>query len=247
MEPSLNGQRPDEYFRTGFRINAWASASLYPILGRFLKLADSLDKRSKFRFAAFAAAPRDRKNFQAVFNTLTHLKVPQEMVLDCFRAGNRSGYHPRFYIRRSRALRHPDCSPQGTPEQLSHEEYELNELLIPDGSPESYWEATLLFHLDCMFNLTWHAHYRKISYIKSRQEAEDCLAAIGENRRNALADWDFAPYVLVGEKKVVVIYTIFSAWQGLLQYRLQIRKRPRLEIEPAKVIKQIEYDCGIRF
>lgn len=240
-------QKPENYFHTGFRINAWASTSLPPILTEFRKLVSALHDRSGTGSRTISAYPENGNNFQGVLKTLTHLKLPERMVLDCFQEGGQTGSHPRFYVRRDKAERHSDNLDGNLPDSLLPGEYEFNDLVIPDGSPESYWETMLLSRLDCMFNLVWHDRYREISLIDDRRLAEQELQLHGMEAEVPLADWDFSSHVLVGEKNVIITHTVFSAWRGLSQHRMLIRRRPNITIKSSIEIKRIEYNCGIRF
>lgn len=110
--------------------------------------------------------------------------------------------------------------------------------LVLDGTPESYWETSVLHFLSPQILMFWHGLYETCDMVFDLRRFFTTYRAFGftgrfvydrlsTEGRELLFNMDFFPSVTLGEKSAVVLFTAFSPFKGF--------KRVRLSIVPRKV------------
>lgn len=136
--------------------------------------------------------------------------------------------------------------------------YPLPESLVLDGSPESYWEAVLLFHASSQFWLDWHAcnksenivcDFRRFLMANaffpiSSGENFDCLSP--ENQKKLL-EMDFLPEVKFNRKTVSVSYVVTDPSGNFRRIRVRIPTNGPYHISKVTEIETVYSNCVVMF
>ncbi len=134
----------------------------------------------------------------------------------------------------------------------------LKNALCLDGTPESYWEATVLIFEVAQFYLWWHANYKSMEMVpdlcRFMHEYSFCgcfgmgiFRELPQKSRWELCKMDFTPKVnLVGDV-CIVCYTTFAPFGGFARHCLGIRKKKVGMSILENVEERVPYHCSIMF
>ena len=199
------------------------------------------------------SGPREEVEFDPnlYLDALPHLQLMPGYTLDfyynwCDMAGN-----PWVYARK---IGDPPFSEDVMETQLRkvknyRDTYSPIRYLLPDGSPESWFELVVFERLADQFYLFWHSNYNDFRFVTTQEE----INAIAEKIRlepEMLArarSMDHRIIVSVGESECKVEYCGFSEWKGFTRYETTIKREPPCVVMNTAPIENIPYHCGICF
>lgn len=199
------------------------------------------------------------------FQVLPHLSITPGYELDYLYYYDEMGGFPLLYARKSE-----DAPFQSFDEFLTsygetaaeetlygktfqHSKDYLNQIHL-DGSPESYFEFSVLSSRGDQFYLYWHAATNDRTTLCDKSD----LARVEANMANfdlefspeeksGIEQLDFTPSVLSSETTAAVRVVTFTKWGGFIEYVYTMDKT-----DPAQTINSttktlLEYKCGIVF
>ena len=194
------------------------------------------------------------------FAVLKHLHLAEGKVLDYVYNPEPGGGAPVLYIRygtMSPFYTYEDyVSACGGWDAARRWRESLPEEVLPDGTPESFFELVVLYVLGGQFCLRWHSKYFDTQMVTTRGSLERVVAELGtkttegrritaDERRQALA---IDPTPLVGftdHRTAVVQVLTFSKFSGFNRVIYEIAVSPPHRITKRTTQTLVEYSCGI--
>lgn len=199
--------------------------------------------------------PRTANDFDPneYFSVFRHISLPKGFVLDYFYEKSDTIGGPMLYVRREsespvtswpvhfllrdKGDRNPNVRPV-SPEDL----------LLPDGTPESWFELVAFSALAGQFYLFWHANLDDFEFVTT----EERLAAIvtgcelSEALKAAALAMETSVVVDIQDQVVDTTYTSFSKWGGFKRQVKRLNRRfPYRTIGENFVSNEVPYNCGI--
>lgn len=189
------------------------------------------------------------------FSVFRHISLPKGFVLDYFYEKSDTIGNPMLYVRRESESpvtswpvhfllrdkddRNPNVRPV-SPENL----------LLPDGTPESWFELVAFSALAGQFYLFWHANSDDFEFLTTDERlaviATGC--ELSDTLKAAALAMEASVVVDIQEQVVDVTYTSFSKWGGFKRQVTRLNRRfPYRTIGENVVINEVPYDCGIRY
>ena len=132
-------------------------------------------------------------------------------------------------------------------------------VLCPDGTPESYWEAVVLWFETNQFYRCRHANYGSEELVPDLQSfLRECYTFGGETGKTIfkslsqkdrwqLVQMAFRPELNPVEDGCKVYYTAFAPFGGFIRYCATIQNWGNASIIQARRIEQIKYRCPVMF
>lgn len=202
--------------------------------------AKSLQKQGKKRF-----------DVNEYFKILKHISVAPGFEVDYFYEGwdlFSTSAAPQLYARRQ-----GDPTLECTPEEPTKEEQEnrfgswtplpISSVLIPDKTPQGWFELLIFYRYAPQFYLEWHALYDKFVFVGSLEHLIDLIPPLEPSEDEKFyAALDLETDVLVDDKSnpdyVLVTYTGFMEWKGFKRIEEKISRRyPYISISQRELSK----------
>ncbi len=201
-------------------------------------------------------ARKDGTEFDAnqYFAALPHLSMETGYLLDYVYLFDGMGGLPMLYARPA------DQAPYATYTEYSQavagetDRSSYLDYVKVDGTPEGFFEYTVLYIMGGQFYLFWHANYNDALVIASRGGFDSLLTTmeswdleLPDNVKSQARRIDFNPVVEVQENTVRVQVVVFSKWSGFARETYVIEKAfpHKITLEGQEIL--VPYDCGIMF
>jgi hypothetical protein len=163
---------------------------------------------------------------------------------------------PYLYARRADEppyKNYDEFSDAGGGANLSEREDYYPHHIVADGSPESFFQLSLLRIQGDQFYLFWHANYNDARIVCDHDDANATLADLGSRYLSTeeilpnVGEIDFSPVVLMDEDQVQVDVVIFTKWGGFIRDSVTMKREFPHEILYAEAEVLVPYNCGIIF
>lgn len=185
------------------------------------------------------------------FKALKHISLPSGFVLDYFYFLGESGGGPELYVRHE-----SDTPIQAWPSvrQTLDDPAPLwmplspLSVLIPDRSPESWFELVAFAAMAPQFYLYWHANYNDWEFIVSDDQLEILVkeCCLDDSAASRARELGCDVEIETVNDSIFVTYTGFTRWGGFKRTRTTISARtPHVLLGEAETVDQVPYDCGI--
>jgi hypothetical protein len=188
------------------------------------------------------------------FEAFSHLRVQEGYVLDYVYHQDGMGGYPLLYARPT------DQVPYATEADylaaaVDRSDYLM--LVLPQDSPEGYFEYAAFATLANQFYLDWHANYNDWQVLCGKADVEEIIQSFeGEDpfgipmtvaqKRQARAIEDPQPSVELTDEIAIVKMLVFTKWGGFYRRTLTIRRADHFIVDQQDE-PLVEYDCGIMF
>jgi hypothetical protein len=188
------------------------------------------------------------------FEAFSHLRMQDGFVLDYVYHQDGMGGYPLLYARQV------NQSPYATETDYRAAASDLADYLsfvIPQDSPEGYFEYAAFAMLANQFYLDWHANYNDWQVLCGQDDVEaivqslDSKDAFGipltaKQKRQARAIEDTQPSVELTDETAIIKMLVFTKWGGFYRRTLTIRRADHSIVDEQDE-PLVEYDCGIMF
>jgi hypothetical protein len=201
-------------------------------------------------------ARKDGAEFDAnqYFAALPHLAMETGYLLDYVYLFDGMGGLPVLY---ARPVDQPPYATYTAYTQATESETDRSSYLdyvAVDGTPEGFFEYTVLYIMGGQFYLYWHSNYNDALVIAGRDGFDSLLTTmeswnleLPDNLQSQARRIDFTPAVEVQENAVRVQVIVFSKWLGFARETYVIEKAfpHTITLENQEIL--VPYDCGIMF
>ncbi|MBN1450805.1 MAG: hypothetical protein JW963_07305 [Anaerolineales bacterium] len=187
------------------------------------------------------------------FEAFTHLQMQDGYVLDYVYHQDGMGGYPLLYARPVDQAPYVNeteyAAAPGQPDYLA--------FVIPQDSPEGYFEFAAFAMLANQFYLDWHANYNDWQVLCSQDEVESIIQdhsgqdtfgipMTAAQKRGARAIKDPQPSVELTAETATVKILVFTDWGGFYRRTMTIRRADHFILDEQDE-PLVEYDCGIMF
>ena len=195
------------------------------------------------------AGPRGTEDMDpnCYLDALQNLRLPDGYCLDYYYWNTVSSGAPWIY---ASEVSRPPCEDR---EDLTKANgyFEPLELLIPDGSFDSWFELEIFRRVAGQFRLSWHANYHDFQFVANSQKLEQILTTHAYGMKldfvHQAKRLETSVEVTKSGTGVTLEYLGFSKWRGFTRFQVTIGSwAPFEEIESRKV-RHLEWHCGVRF
>ena len=139
-------------------------------------------------------------------------------------------------------------------EQLGHRYDFINKIQV-DGSPESYFDLSVLALQADQFYLWWHGLYNDLQILCDSSDVrfiEEDLSSmfdleLPQEIKDRLNEVDFSPSIQVQDRAITLRFVTFSKWSGLYEYVYVIDRKDPDRLLHTEFNPIIEYGCGVSF
>ncbi len=201
-------------------------------------------------------ARKDGTEFDAnqYFSALPHLSMQAGYVLDYVYLFDGMGGLPILYARKAEQ---PPYATYAEYSQALGSEVDRSgylDYVVVDGTPEGFFEYTVLYIMGGQFYLYWHANYNDALVIAGPDGFDSFLTTMESwdlefpaNVQSQARRIDFTPVVEVQDDTVRVQVIVFSKWSGFARETYVIEKNAphKITMEDQEIL--VPYDCGIMF
>jgi hypothetical protein len=188
------------------------------------------------------------------FEAFTHLHMQEGYVLDYVYHQDGMGGYPLLYARPV------DQAPYATEADYiatASDQPEYLSLVIPQDSPEGYFEYAAFATLANQFYLDWHANYNDWQVLCGKADVETIIQELSAQdafgipmtaaqKRQARAITAPQPSVEMEAEIATVKTLVFTKWGGFYRRTITIRRADHSIIDEQDDLL-VEYDCGIMF
>ena len=195
------------------------------------------------------AGPRGAEDFDPnrYLDALPHLRLPDGYCLDYYYWKTASSGAPWIY---AREVSRPPCSDLGE-RGKANGCFEPLELLMPDGSCDSWFELELFRRIAGQFRLSWHAAYFDFQFVTDPDTLERILTTHAYGMKPGFVDQakrlETTVAVTKSGKGVTLEYLGFSKWKGFTRHLERISRRPPYDVLESKSAQHLAWHCGVRF
>ncbi|MFZ5563989.1 MAG: hypothetical protein ACOZBW_08035 [Thermodesulfobacteriota bacterium] len=132
----------------------------------------------------------------------------------------------------------------------------LPRFMVLDGTPDSFFQLVVFTRLAGQFYLYWHAFYKNIKIVTSRDEMESLIdeittkghgAKLTDRQKADLRAIDPDPQVKISRDTAAVTYCMFSKWGGLWQFTEKFSVTPPYRCAGTRQLAWVFYDCKLSF
>jgi len=188
------------------------------------------------------------------FEAFTHLHMQEGYVLDFVYHQDGMGGYPLLYARPV------DQAPYATEADYlaaAPDQPDYLSFVVPQDSPEGYFEYAAFAVLANQFYLDWHANYNDWQVLCGRDDVDKLIQSFeGEDvfgipmtaaqKRQARAIEAPQPSVELTAETAIVKMLVFTKWGGFYRRSLTIRRADHFIVDEQDE-PLVEYDCGIMF
>jgi hypothetical protein len=188
------------------------------------------------------------------FEAFTHLRMQAGYVLDYIYHQDGMGGFPRLYARPA------DQAPYATEADYlaaAADQPDYLAFVVPQDSPEGYFEYAAFAMLANQFYLDWHANYNDWQVLCGKDDVETVIRDFSgqdtfgipftaAQKRQARAIQAPQPSVELGTDTAVVRMLVFTKWGGFY-HRASVISRADHAILDTQDELLVGYDCGIMF
>ncbi len=187
------------------------------------------------------------------FDAFIHLKMRDGYVLDYVYHQDGMGGYPLLYARpvNQPAYARESDYPPDHPDYLA--------FVVPQHSPEGYFEYVVFAMSANQFYLDWHARYNDWRVLCGADDVEKTIRSLtgpdsagrpmtAEQIRAARAIEDPTPSVVMNDRTATVTMLVFTKWGGFYRRTRTISRADHSILdEPYGDDPLVDYDCGIAF
>lgn len=188
------------------------------------------------------------------FEAFSHLRMQEGFVLDFVYHQDGMGGYPLLYARPADQLPYDTESDYRA---AGSDQADYLSFVVPQDSPEGYFEYAVFAMLANQFYLDWHANYNDwqvlcgmddVNEIIKSFEGEDAfgIPMTAAQQRQARSIDNPQPIVELSDETATVKMLVFTKWGGFYRRTLTIRRADHF-IFDAQDEPLVEYDCGIMF
>jgi len=187
------------------------------------------------------------------FEAFTHLKMQDGFTLDYVYHQDGMGGYPLLYARPV------DQAPyvNETEYALAPDQPDYLAFVIPQDSPEGYFEYAAFAMLANQFYLSWHANYNDWQVLCGQDDVEAIIQSLDSKdafgipmtaiqKRQARAIEDPQPSVELTDETAIVKILVFTKWGGFYRRTFTIHRADHVIVDEQDEAL-VEYDCGIMF
>ena len=187
------------------------------------------------------------------FETFTHLKMKAGYVLDYVYHQDSLGGYPLLYARLVNQTPYANeaeyVAVTDLPDYLS--------FILPQDSPEGYFEYAAFSMLSNQFYLDWHANYNDWQVLCDEDDLEGIIQSFSDEdgfgfpmnasqKRQARAIKSPQPSVTLTDETATVRLLVFTKWGGFYTREFSIDRLDHSIIDVQDTLL-VEYGCGIMF
>lgn len=186
------------------------------------------------------------------FQALPHLRMRDGFTLDWVYHQDGMGGYPIVYARPVEQSPYPDEAAY----KAAGDQQPYLGFVVPQDSPEGYFEYALLALSANQFYLDWHANYNDWevvcgsdgidAVIASRDDGSFGRPMSADQQRQARAITDPLPAVALNDQTATVSMLVFTKWGGFYRRTLAIDRRDH-SIRAESDLPVVAYDCGVAF
>lgn len=187
------------------------------------------------------------------FEAFTHLKMKDGFTLDYVYHQDGDRGFPLLYARPVNQAPYANQTEYAAP--LDDQGY--LDFVIPQDSPEGYFEYAAFAMLADQFYLYWHAALNDWQVLCGMDDVEKVIKSLegedtfgtpmtDEQKREAREIQDPQPSVELSEKTATVKMLVFTKWGGFYRHVVKIRRADH-SILKKQDDPLVEYQCGVMF
>jgi len=188
------------------------------------------------------------------FEAFTHLQMQAGYVLDFVYHQDGLGSFPVLY---ARPVEQAPYATEADYRASTTDQADYLSFVLPQDSPEGYFEYAAFAMLANQFYLGWHANYNDwqvlcgqddIEVIIQSLDSEDAfgIPMTAAQKRQARAINNPQPFVELTGETAVVKMLVFTKWGGFSRRTVTIRRADHSIVDEQDE-PLVEYDCGIMF
>jgi len=188
------------------------------------------------------------------FEAFTHLQMQAGYVLDFVYHQDGLGGFPVLY---ARPVEQAPYATEADYRASATDQADYLSFVMPEDSPEGYFEYAVFAMLSNQFYLGWHANYNDWQVLCGKADVEEIIQLFeGEDpfgipmtaaqKRQARAIDNLQPSVELTDETAIVRMLVFTKWGGFYRRTLTIRRADHSIVDEQDELL-VEYDCGIMF
>jgi hypothetical protein len=188
------------------------------------------------------------------FEAFSHLRMQEGYVLDFVYHQDGMGGYPLLY---ARSATHPPYATESEYAAATSDQPDYLSFVLPQESPEGYFEYAAFAMLANQFYLDWHANYNDWRVMCGKDNIEEIIQSFegkdsfgiqmtAAQKRQARAIDNPQPSVELSAETATVRMLVFTKWGGFYRRTLTIRRSDH-SIVAEQDEPLVEYDCGIMF
>jgi hypothetical protein len=188
------------------------------------------------------------------FEVFSHLSMQDDYTLDFIYHQNGFGGFPVLY---ARPVDQPPYANEAEYGAATSDSSGYLSFVVPQDSPEGYFEYAALSMLADQFYLDWHANYNDWQVLCGQDDIEGIIRSFSDEdgfgipmtasqKRQARAIKEPQPSVTLTNKTATVKLLVFTKWGGFYLREFTINRADH-SILDVQDIQLVEYECGILF
>lgn len=188
------------------------------------------------------------------FEAFSHLHMQEGFVLDFVYHQDGMGGYPLLY---ARSTGQSSYDTESDYRAADSEQADYLSFVVPQDSPEGYFEYAAFAMLANQFYLDWHANYNDWQVVCSMDDVNEIIKSFeGEDsfgipmttaqQKQARSIENPHPIVELSDETATVKMLVFTKWGGFYRRSLTIRRADHFILD-AQDEPLVEYDCGIMF
>jgi hypothetical protein len=188
------------------------------------------------------------------FEAFTHLRMEEGYVLDYVYHQDGMGGYPLLY---ARPADQESYATEADYLEAGADQGNYLAFVVPQDSPEGYFEYAAFAMLANQFYLDWHANYNDWQVLCGKEDVENIIQGLSgkdtfgipmtaAQKREARAIESPEPSVELGAENAIVKLLVFTKWGGFYRRTLTISRADHAILDEGDD-PLVEYDCGIMF
>jgi len=188
------------------------------------------------------------------FEAFEHLQMQDGYLLDFVYHQDGMGGYPVLYARPVDQLPYPTEADYAA---ANSEQPDYRSFVVPQDSPEGYFEYAAFAVLANQFYLDWHANYNDWQVLCGMDDVEAIIQSLeskdafgipmtAKQKREARSINDPQPSVDLSAENATIKLLVFTKWGGFYRRAFTI-SRANHSIMDVQDAPLVEYDCGIMF
>ena len=188
------------------------------------------------------------------FEAFSHLQMQAGYVLDYVYHQDGMGGYPLLY---ARTVNQPPYASESDYITAESDQSDYLAFVIPQDSPEGYFEYAAFAMLANQFYLDWHANYNDWKVLCNENDIDEIIKSFSsedsfgiqmttKQQRQARSIKSPQPSVELTDEPATVKILVFTKWGGFYRRTLTIRRADHFILDEQDE-PLVEYDCGIMF
>lgn len=188
------------------------------------------------------------------FDAFTHLRMQDGYVLDFVYHQDGLGGFPLLY---ARPVEQAPYATEADYRASTTDQADYLSFILPQDSPEGYFEYAAFATLANQFYLDWHANYNDWQVLCGQDDIEAIIQSLNSEdafgipmtatqKRQARAIDSPQPSVELTNETAIVKLLVFTKWGGFYRRTLTIPRADHSIVDEQDE-PLVEYDCGIMF